>query len=153
MSDIKLSVGTVVAVSASTPATYTEAGFGALTFTDVGEVTNLGEFGGTAQITQHIPLATGIVAKRKGSIDYGTAALQIGKLIGDAGQVILKDGFDGDEAYSVHSFEITDEAGNIAYFTGLIGSFTTVYNDANTVTAVNCNVELDNKVIEVAATA
>lgn len=146
--NVKLSVGTVVSVAAAVPATYDATGFAALTFTAIGEVTNLGEFGGSAQITQHIPLATGIVAKRKGSIDYGTMAMQIGKDIVDAGQVLLKAGFDGAAAYDVHSFKITDVDGNIAYFTGLVGSFTKVFNDANTVAGVNCNVELDNKVID-----
>lgn len=148
---VKLSVGTAISIAASEPATYDDTGFSALSFTEIGEVTSLGEFGGTAQITQHIPLKTGIVAKRKGSIDYGTAALQIGRLVGDAGQDLLKAGFDGAAAYDVHSFKIEDVDGNISYFTGLVGSFTTIFNDANTVTGVGCNLELDNKVVFVAA--
>ena len=150
MAEVLLSVGTHVYVSASKPTLYAATGtgsFASLSYTEIGEVTNLGEFGGSAQVTQHVPLQTGIVAKRKGSIDYGTAALQIGRLAGDAGQAILKAGFDGATAYDVHSFKVVDASGEVSYFTGLIGSFTKVYNDANTVTGVNCNVELDNKVL------
>lgn len=145
--DIKLSVGTKVHVSANVPATYDMAGFGNLNFTEIGEVENLGEFGGTAEVTNFIPLATGIVKKRKGSIDYGEAAMQIGQLAGNAGQAILKEGFDGANRNQVHSFKVEDQDGRIAYFTGVISSFVSVYNDANAVTMVNCNVNLDNRVI------
>jgi hypothetical protein len=143
---VSLSVGTRIYVAADHPATYTIAGFEALDFTEVGEVVNMGEFGGEAQISQHIGLDGGVVVKRKGSKDYGTMALQIGKDHTDAGQEILKAGFDGANAYDVHSFKIT-ESGEVAYFTGLVGSFTLVKNDANTVTALGCNIELDDRVI------
>lgn len=147
MSDIRLSVETKLYVSQSLPATYTLAGFGALSFTEVGDVSSLGEFGGSAQITQFIPLATGIVNKRKGSIDYGTAAATIGRVAGDAGQGILKEGFDGTNAYDAHSFKVVGGDGSLVFFTGMIGSFTRNIGDANTVTGVSCNIELDNKVI------
>lgn len=146
--NVKLSVGTIVSAAHATPATYDATGFGALTYTVIGEVTNLGEFGGSAQITNHTPLATGVVAKRKGSIDYGTMAMQIGKDVSDAGQILLKAGFDGANKYDQHSFKIVDANGDISYFTGLIGSFTKVFNDANTVAGVNCNIELDAEVID-----
>lgn len=147
MSDVLLSVGTSLFVSAASPATYDTAGFAALSYTEVGEVESLGEFGGSAQITPFTPLATGIVKKRKGSINYGTASASIGRLASDAGQAILKDGFDGANKYVVHSFKVVNSDGAIAYFTGMISSFVTVTNDANNVTKVNCNIELDNKVI------
>ena len=37
--------GTTLKISASTPATYDGTGYAALTYTTVGEVTDLGEFG------------------------------------------------------------------------------------------------------------
>lgn len=148
MSDIKLSVGTLVYVSTSLPSTYNVTGFEAINdWVEIGEVESIGEFGGSAQITPFTPLGTGIVKKRKGSIDYGTAALSIGQVSGNGGQALLKDGFDGSKKYDVHSFKIVEETGEVAYFTGLVGSFTKVTNDANAVMMVNCNIELDNKVL------
>lgn len=147
MSDILLSVGTQFYVSAAEPATYDDAGFVALAWTEVGEVESLGEFGGTATVTPFTPLATGVIKKRKGSIDYGAAAASIGRLASDAGQAILKAGFDGATKYDVHSFKLVNSDGAIAYFTGVVSSFTTVTNDANSVTMVNCNIELDNRVL------
>lgn len=145
--DIKLSVGTSISVAPEVPANYTLGGFGGLDYTEVGEVQSIGEFGGTATITNFIPLKSGIVKKRKGSIDYGTAAMVIGELAGDEGQAMLKDGFDGPERNTVHSFKLVDQDGEVAYFTGVIASFTKNVGDANTVTTVSCNIELDNRVL------
>lgn len=147
MSDVRLSVGTRVYAFAGQPPTYDIAGFNGLAWTEIGEVTDLGEFGGTAQITEFTPLATGVIKKLKGSINYGTAALSIGRLSGDAGQALLKDGFDGTNAYVSHAFRVVSEDGQIAYFTGMISSFVTATGEANTVTAVSSNIELDNRVI------
>jgi len=147
MADVTLSVGTQLYVSVAEPATYDAAGFALLTWTEVGEVESLGEYGGTASITNFVPLATGIVKKRKGSIDYGTIAAAIGRLTGDAGQALLKAGFDGADKYTVHSFKILNADTKVAYFTGVVGSFTSSVNDSNSVTMVNCNIELDNAVL------
>lgn len=143
-----LAVGTTIEASASEPATYDSAGFAALSFTPIGDVESIGEFGGSAEVSTFVPLDTGTVKKKKGSIDYGTINLSIGRLDGDAGQDLLKAGFDGAQRNTVHSFKVTNNDGTIAYFTGLITSFTRQVNDANAVFRVMCNVELDNSVVE-----
>ena len=140
--NVALSVGTVVSVSAAQPATEDQIGYEALTWTVVGEVTDIGESGGTAQVTNFTPVASGVVNKRKGSIDYGTMALAIAMDTADAGQIILKAGFDGATRNTVHSFLIADpDSGDEGYFMGSISSFTTIRGDANTVMSHACNVE------------
>ena len=139
--NVKLSVGTTISVSAGPTAAETAVGYEALTFTDIGEVINIGESGGNAQITPFTPVDSGVVNKRKGSIDYGTLALQIAKDAADAGQVILKAGFDGAARDTIHSFKIVDGSGDTFYFMGIISSFTTARGDANTIISHNCNVE------------
>ena len=140
--NVILSVGTVISVSAAQPATENQAGYEALTWSVVGEVTDVGESGGTAQITSFTPVASGVVNKRKGSIDYGTMSLSIAKDVADAGQVLLKAGFDGVARNTVHSFLVAEpDSGDEAYFMGSISSFTTVRGDANAVIAHNCNIE------------
>src|SRR5690625_4861707 len=128
---VDISLGTVIGVVAGIPATYDEAGFSALTFEEVGEVTSIGEYGGAGQVNTNIPLKTGIVNKRVGSYDYGDAALTITRDSGDDGQGALKDGFDGSEKGNEHSFEVKLSDGSTQYFTGVISSFTTLINDAN----------------------
>lgn len=147
MARIQLAVGTRVYVSAGEPATYDTTGFNALSYTEVGKIESIGEYGGSAEVSSFTPLNDGIVDKLKGSIDYGSAALSIGRLTGDVGQGILKDGFDGNNRDTVHSFKIINSDGATAFFTGLISSFVTVQDGANNVIMVNCNVELNNKVL------
>lgn len=142
-----LSSGTTVSVAAASPATYNVAGYGALTYTAVGEVESVGEFGGSATVTQFTPLGTGVVKKFKGSIDYGQMALVVGRLLSDDGQELLKDGFDGTKRYAEHSFKIVDSDGSIIYFTGMIASFSNQVNDANSVTKVSVNIDINNPVV------
>ena len=140
--NVEMSVGSIVSVSAAQPATEDQAGYEALTFTEIGEVTSIGESGGTAQISSFTPVKSGVVNKRKGSIDYGTMSLSIAKDASDAGQVLLKAGFDGAAKETIHSFKIEESvSGEVTYFMGLISSFTTARGDANTILSHNSNIE------------
>ena len=91
MSDIVSSVGTIVSVSANSPTTYNATGFAALTWSACGELAELPSFGAEAALATHTPLATGIVAKRRGSLNYGSVALTMAVSEDDAGQTILQD--------------------------------------------------------------
>lgn len=146
--NVSISQGTTIGVSATQPATEDIAGYAALTFTTIGEVTSFGESGGTATVTTFTPVDSGVVNKRKGSRDYGTMSLALASDISDAGQLLLKAGFDGAAVQTIHSFEVTDNAGNITYFMGLISSFTTVRGDANAIVSHNCNVERTSIAVE-----
>lgn len=147
MTDIRLSVGTRLYAATTAPATYDMAGFGSLVYTEIGEIGSFGDFGGTAQVTTFIPVSTGIVKKRKGSIDYGQLSLTIGRVSGEAGQGLLKDAFDGSRRFDVLSFKMVNGDGAIAYFTGVVSGFVFVTGDADAVTSINTTIDLDNKVI------
>lgn len=142
------SLGTVLSAVLGSPATYDDAGFDALSFTDIGEVADLGEFGGEGEVLTHTPIATGIVNKLIGSIDYGTMAIQMGRFIGDAGQTVLKDGFDGANKGATHSFKVLYNDGAIDYFTGVVTSFASAVGSASSVRNASSNIALNNKVIE-----
>ena len=64
------STGTILSVVADEPATIDAAGFGALTFVEVGEVTDIPEYGPNVQVVEHNPLKTGVTQKFKGFINY-----------------------------------------------------------------------------------
>ena len=99
-------VGTIssatLAISATLPATYDAAGYGAttITYTTIGEVENFGNHGVTATITEFTPISTATVAKVKGSKNYGTMALMLGSIPSDAGQVILAAAAESNAHYS-----------------------------------------------------
>jgi hypothetical protein len=87
---VKTSAGSTIAISAATPATFNAAGYGALTFTTIGEVTDLGEFGRDYALVTHNPIATRGTVKRKGSFNEGTMDMKLGLDTDDAGQILAK---------------------------------------------------------------
>lgn len=107
--------GTSISISASTPATIDAAGYVALTYTQVKEVTDIGEFGRTYEVVTHTPLDTRADRKFKGTYNEGALTLTLARDMEDAGQTILYTALDSDDD---HSFKITWQNGDITYFTG-----------------------------------
>lgn len=149
MSNVFTSAGTQYEVVAQEPATYDQAGFEALSYTTVGEVTDLGEYGPTFETVTHNPLATKRTVKRKGTVNDGALTMQIGRDPSDAGQTILIDGVDGANEDQVHSHKVTLQDGTVQYFTGQIYSYTTNIGSANQIVGASVTVELDNEIVEV----
>jgi hypothetical protein len=55
---VRSSAGSTLSMSAGIPATFNVAGYTALTWTAVGEVTDLGEFGREFNLITHNPLGS-----------------------------------------------------------------------------------------------
>lgn len=147
MGDITISVGTEVHVALGAPATYDEAGFGAMSFTEVGEVGNIPQFGGQSQVSEFTPIKTGVVNKRAGSINYGSSNLSLANVFSDAGQAAMKSGFDGDNKGKVHSIKLINPDVGAMYFTAIITGYQYNLGDANTITQAEATLELTNKVV------
>ena len=123
--NIQTATGTTIAISASLPATYDSSGYGAtsITYTAVGNVEDVGEHGGTAQVTEFTPVDTGIVQKIKGSINYGALNLMIGQVSSDAGQDIIDAAFASKNRYSVkiaYPLRTGESPGEIHYLDVLV---------------------------------
>jgi hypothetical protein len=95
--------GATLAISASLPATYDAAGYGAtgISFTTVGKVEDFGEHGGEAQVSTFTPVSDGVIEKFKGSTNYGSMSVMLGCLPSDAGQDIVEAAFASKNRYSV----------------------------------------------------
>lgn len=145
MSNITISVGTELHIALGEPATYDVAGYSALTYTEVGEVGTVPEFGGTAQVAEFIPIKTGVVDKRRGSINYGSSQINLARDVTDAGQAALHSGFDGANAGEIHSVKLIHPDQGVIYFTAIITSFTFNLNDANSITQGSVALELLSK--------
>lgn len=111
-------IGTVVAVSVATPATEDASGFGALTYTTVGQMITFGETGDEAEdIT--IPLLAGRTLHVNGAKNGGSRAFAYQYEVADAGQVILRAQNNSNVTVSV---KITDPDGKIEYFHGRVAN-------------------------------
>ena len=150
MSDIFSSVGTEVYVDDTAPATYDATGFAALTWALCGELADLPSFGSEAALATHTPLATGVVAKRRGSINYGSVTLTMAVSATDAGQAILQAlGEAGAGSDSNVSVKVVLVSGEVQYFTGQVMSYKVNVSNADAVTMAEVTLEIDNSIIKV----
>lgn len=142
------SAGSKLYMTKSAPATYTAGGFTQLTFTLIGEVFEMGEFGRQYNLVTFNPLSDRRTVKRKGSFNDGTISCQMARVPSDAGQALLTAGVDSDDSYSV-KIELQD--GTVFFTTAQIMSYTTNIGNTDQITSATVNLEIDNDIIEVPA--
>ncbi len=136
---VHTSAGSTLKISASSPATYDVTGYAALTYTTVGEVTNLGEFGREYALVTFTSVGTRGTIKKKGSFNEGTIDLQLGLDTDDAGQVIVKAASLSDNN---HSFEVTTQNGDKYYFQAQVMSFKVGVASVDDITSASVSLEL-----------
>lgn len=105
--------GTLIGISASTPATFDAAGYGALTFTNIGNIEDGGEHGRQYNEVTFNPIDTRGTRKYKGSFNEGSKTLSIAYDGADDGMVLLKAALDSDNDYS---FSVAYPNGDVDYF-------------------------------------
>lgn len=148
MSNVFTSAGTTLGISAALPATYDATAFALLTFTSIGEITDMGEFGREYALVTHNPLGDRRTVKRKGSYNDGALTMSLGRVPSDAGQALLLTARDDDDSYA---FVVTLQDGTKQYFSGQVMSYTTSVGSVDQITGASVMVEIDNDIIEVAA--
>lgn len=135
----RTSAGSTLKISAATPATFDAAGYAALSFTSVGEVTNFGEFGRAYNLVTHNPVGNRGTVKKKGSFNEGSISLQLGLDTDDAGQILLKAASLSDNDYS---FLVTTQNGDKYYFQAQTLSFKVNVGSVDQITAAAVTLEL-----------
>lgn len=125
--------GTRLFISATAPATADETGYAALTYTEVGEITDFGAQGPVfAEITT-TPVGDAIVTKFKGSRNNGSQNLTLDLDDEDAGQIVMDAAL---ESYDDYYFKLQFQNGAIRYFPAKVMSFEVQIGSAdNMVTA------------------
>jgi len=109
--------GTTIGTSAALPATFNAAGYAALTFTNIGEVLDIGELAKTYNLITHQAVGRNYPEKIKGTFDIPNVTLTIGKIAADGGQVALQAAL---AAAASYAFVITLPSGNSGSFTGKV---------------------------------
>lgn len=112
--------GTTIGIVAGAPATFDAAGYGALEFKKIGEVTDGGSHGRVYAEVTHNPIDTRGTQKFKGSFNEGNKTLQLGVDRDDEGQIVAKEALKSDDDYS---FEVRYPGGDIDYFQAKVMSF------------------------------
>lgn len=147
---VQTSAGSTLHIATGVPATYDEAGFEAvgMTYTAVGEITDLGEYGTEYSTVNHTALGQRQVKKFKGSYNNGSLQIQMGRDVEDAGQIALKTALDSDASFS---FKVTMQDGSKNYFTGKVMSYRTSIGSVDQITGATATIEVDGDIVEVDA--
>lgn len=140
------SAGTTISIAATLPATYDASAFAALAFTEIGEVSDLGEFGREYNIVKFNPLKDRRTVKRKGSFDDGTVQVQLAKAATDEGQIVLREAVNSDSSYAV---KIVLQDGTTFYLSAQVSSSTVNVGNVDQITSSTFKLEIDNDIIEV----
>jgi hypothetical protein len=136
---VKTSASTTLHVSAAAPATFDSTGYGALTWTAVGEITDLGEFGRVYNLVTHNPVGSRGTVKKKGSFNEGTMDMSLGLDTDDAGQILLKAAAMSDSDYS---FKVTTQNTDKYYFQAQTMSFKVGVGSVDSITSASVSLEL-----------
>lgn len=129
--------GSALYISSTLPATEDEAGYEALTWVKIGEITNFGTRGDEYADVNHSPLDKRRVIHLKGIKDSGVTTYAMAWDKDDAGQVICQTAKDSDDAYA---FKEEWQGGDGEYFSGLVMGMPHQGGDNNTIQANNLNI-------------
>lgn len=146
---VSTSTGLVYSISAALPGSEDKAGYDALTWTVVGEVVSLGEYGASQEEVNHTPLATGLVEKYKGATNNGSLAVELGNDATDAGQVLLLAGSSGAAKFTVHSHKIAYPSGEIDAFQGLIFGLNKNPGAINSIVSAATNIGINTSIVDI----
>lgn len=116
-----VAAGTLFAITAGVPATFNVAGYAALSWTNVGEVTDVGEFGAVWSNSTGNQLATRGTQKKKTTRDPGNLDLTLNLDTDDAGQILMKAA--RDSATAIYAARVTEPNGDIYYCQVLVNTF------------------------------
>lgn len=136
--------GATIAIANASPATFDDTGYAALTYADIGEITNIGEFGKEFALVTHTPLAERGVGKRKGSFNNGTLNPAMALDPDDAGQILIEAALELD---APSAFEITLQDGTVYYLMGLTMMYKPNIGTIDDVVTASATIEVDSSPI------
>lgn len=144
---IQTSAGSTIAIATGIPGSYDAAGFNAMAWLVIGEVTDIGEFGKEFNTVTHSPVGSRQVKKLKGSFNNGAIQLQMARdTAAGANQSQLKTALASDASYS---FRVMLQDASKLYFTGKVMSYKTQVGSVDQVTGATTAIELDGEIVEV----
>jgi hypothetical protein len=117
MTDVTINTGTTMGLSATLPATFDSAGYVALTYTDIGEIVDIGELAKAYATIAHQSVTRAYPQKLKDTYDIANVTLTLGRVPANTGQVALQTAL---AAAASYAFKILLPSGDIGYFTGKV---------------------------------
>lgn len=128
--------GSTLYISATLPATYNEAGYEALTWTEVGGIITIPPLGGTYSEVS-IPLVKTGTCKKKGTKEYGTGTIKYAAARDDTGQIAMTTAYGSTAAVA---FKVLYPDGDADYVTGIVLSNPSDNGEAGAALTRTCSV-------------
>jgi hypothetical protein len=138
----RLYIGPVAGASVDT-----EAEFEALSYTEISQIQDLGEFGDTAEELTFEVIHDERLQSRKGSVDGGILPLVLSYDLGDAGQAALKAASVSRSNYAFKILFGGDEPVEAFYFRGLVLSFRKEIGGADNVLSVASDIAINSAIV------
>ena len=122
------------------PTTYDAAGYAALSYDEVGEITDAGTLTAEYAVTEHNTVNKRDIQKLKGSRNNGSQDYTLGFDDIDAGQLTMQAALDSDEDYHI---KIALKSGAFFYYSGLVTNFNIVFGSADDVVGAEASVAIN----------
>jgi hypothetical protein len=140
------SAGSKVFLSAGTPATADAAGFGALTYTEIKNVSDIGMIGPESSLITFNPVATLDTQKLKGSINNGSLDLKGARDTTDAGQGLL---ITAQGSFAAYAVKVVLQNTSTLYASVLVMTYKTSIGTVNQITSFESKLEISGGVVTV----
>lgn len=155
MADIFAVAGAKVYIGTTTAAAD-ETDFAADTYTEIGLVETIGDFGDTAADVTFTGLSDQRTQHLKGSFDAGTMQLTCGRDDSDAGQAALISAFASPQPYNFkiewNDGDGTPDSGSVSYFRGRVMSKSlTNGTGPNNVARRQFNIGISSEILDIPA--
>ena len=141
--------GTTIAIGAAAPATQDAAGYTALTLIVIGGVEQIGAIGAVTNKVEFQPL-NGPKEKHKGSTDFGSLSPSIAHDDLDAGQILLRTASEPTNN-TLYPICVTLPTGEKRYSMGRVFGYPETIGNADSIVMANPTIELNTKIVKVAA--
>ncbi len=141
--------GTGLAISAGKPATQDAFGYGALVYTDIGNVESIGGFGAATEVVGFQPLK-GPMQKHKGPTNYGSLTPTMAVDEADAGQALLAVAAAPSNA-ALYAIRVTKPDGALRYFQVRVFGMPETIGAANSMITAAPVLEINTAIVKVGA--
>lgn len=132
--------GTKIKITASAPATFNAAGYAALVFTNIGEITSgFDNLGREYVPIEHKPIDTRATQFYKGSFTEGGGDISLALDTDDAGQNLAKAASNSDADYY---FDIEAQNGDHYYFPAKVMSFKRGFGGVDDIVSATINIQI-----------
>ena len=144
MSNAQTAAGVEFYIGAAAPATYDKAGYEAVTWVKVGEISNIGgDIGKMFSLATFALLETRGIVKRKGGYNNGSVTIEYAYYRTDAGQEDLIAGEDND-APLPFKIVLTDTDTTHVYYMGLVMGTPISIGGSEDFLTSSVNIEIDS---------